>query len=58
MGLRKNLWNFSKIEQPEIGEHVWACNKGDSEARLHKWGSGDEAIYSYWKESNKPVPPQ
>jgi hypothetical protein len=53
-----DLWNFTTIETPEPGECVWACNKGDKEAKRIKWGRGDEAFYSYWMPCKAPVPPK
>src|SRR6056297_994527 len=52
------MWRFSKIEKPESGDSVWACNARDKEAKLIKWGIGDEAFYSYWLPADKPKPPQ
>lgn len=52
------MWNFSKIETPDSGDYVWACNARDKQSKLIKWGTGDEAFYSYWMPAEIPAPPQ
>ena len=52
------MWNFTKIEVPKSGDYVWVCNARDKNSKLIKWGTGDEAFYSYWMPADRPKPPQ